>query len=197
MKEKEHSKLVLISLIIVIIIVLIIMSITFTLFVKKQSDIAYSSKLIGKVSMRYTEDTNGITITDALPVTDKVGMAQTGEGEYFDFSVGTEISSEVPIQYEITAVKDKASTIDDKDVKIYLEKQQNGTYVKFIEPTHFIPLDENSDIGSPIGTMVLKRVETKGNVTDNYRLKMWINKNSDVGENKYYSIKINVYAKAK
>ena len=197
MKVKEHSKYILISLIIVIIIVLIIMSITFTLFLKKQTDIAYSSKLIGKVSMRYTEDTNGITITDAIPVSDEVGMAQTGEGEYFDFSVGTSISSEIPIQYEITAVKDKSSTISDDDIKIYLEKQENGSYVKFIEPTKFVPLDENTYIGSPIGTMVLKRVETKGNTTDNYRLKMWINKKADVGENKFYSIRINVYAKTK
>ena len=197
MKGKTRSKYIIISLIIVIIIVLIIMSITFTLFVKKQSDIAHSSKLIGRVSMRYTEDTNGITITDALPVTDEVGMAQTGNGEYFDFSVGTSISSDVPIQYEITAVKDKSSTISDKDIKIYLEKQQNGTYVKFIEPTRFIPLDQNTEIGSPIGTMVLKKVERKGNTTDNYRLKMWINNDSKVGENKFYSIKINIYAKTK
>ena len=94
----------------------------------------------GNISLDYTEDTNGITITNAMPLTDAVGKKLSGTDQYFDFSVISTITGQANITYEISALKLAKSTLDDKNVKLYLEKKESGTYKEcniFLQPDIF------------------------------------------------------------
>ena len=63
-------------------------------------------ELILKFSMTYTENMNGISIQDALPTSDEVGKHLNGKGEYFDFTIKSNVVNS-SITYEIAAIKDK------------------------------------------------------------------------------------------
>ena len=41
--------------------------------------------------MTYTETDNTISLSGALPTTDKTGMVRLNDGEYFDFTVSSKI----------------------------------------------------------------------------------------------------------
>lgn len=146
-----------------------------------------------RLSMNYTESINGISMTNAMPVTDEVGMKQEGKGEYFDFTIKTDLSKNTQIVYEIVAVKDSKSTVQNSDIKLYLEEQKNGTYVKLIDPTNYKPLLTNSDIGAPKGSMVLKRIKCDKSGSYNYRLKMWLDEKASIETEKSFAVRVNVY----
>ena len=145
--------------------------------------------------MTYTENMNGISIQDALPTSDEVGKHLNGKGEYFDFTIKSNVVNS-SITYEIAAIKDKSSTISDDSIKLYLEKQNSGTYEQVMEPTIFKSITKRSKIGSPKGSMVLYKLNRKKSGTDNYRLRMWIKEDAVVEMDKSYTVKVNVYGKA-
>ena len=76
----------------------------------------------GIITFLYTEvDAKGagISIEDALPMTDEQGKAQTGNGNVFNFKVTSTTTKDVSIPYEVTARQSKDSTLDNKMVRIY------------------------------------------------------------------------------
>ena len=72
--------------------------------------------------MDYQESDNIISITNALPTTDETGKVRLKEGEYFDFSVTTNISGGAILNYEIAAEDFEDNTFDGANVKFYLTK---------------------------------------------------------------------------
>ena len=76
----------------------------------------------GAITMEYTESDNTINITGSLPTTDKTGMVRLNDGEYFDFTVKSDITGTANINWEISAKKLDGNTIDGKYVKLYLTK---------------------------------------------------------------------------
>ena len=193
--DEKYSRRVLALLLLVSLLVILVISLSFTIYIREQKENTKHENNTNQIIMKYTEDTNGISIQNAVPLTDEVGKAQTNENEYFDFTVQAKVDSEKKIEYEIAIVKDKSSTIPDKDIKIYLEEQKNGTYVQSAEPTNFVPIKSKTDIGAPVGTMVLKKVHQSSSLSKNYRLKMWINKDAIIDTNNSYTVRVNVYGK--
>lgn len=194
-ENKEYSRKIIISLVIVIIIVLLVVCLSFSAYIKIEQNKQTDSNNKSNVSMTYTESTNGISIEDASPMSDDIGIKLSGQNEYFDFTVSTKTNNKNKVTYEIAAIKDKNSTISDNDIRIYLEKQINGSYEEVMKPKTFNPIDVNSEIGSPKGSMILKSVETSTNSTDNYRLRIWLSDKANIQDVKTYAIKINVYGK--
>lgn len=204
--DSNSSKFIFLSVILVAILIIFVLCLSFTAFKKVSdnssrrdsddiNDTSGDNNNNSSISMTYTEKTNGISIQDALPVSDDVGKKLSGTGEYFDFTITSNVVKE-SIVYEISAIKDKDSTISDNDIKLYLEKQINGTYESVVEPTTFSAIDTKSEIGSPANSMVLFKTTKKKSGTDNYRLRMWIKEDSSVEMDKFYTVKINVYGKA-
>ena len=194
-ENKEYSRKIIISLVIVIILVLLVVCLSFSAYIKIEQNKQTNSNNKSNVSMTYTESTNGISIEDASPMSDDIGIKLSGQNEYFDFTVSTKTNNKNKVTYEIAAIKDKNSTISDNDIRIYLEKQINGSYEEVMKPKAFNPIDVNSEIGSPKGSMILKSVETSTNSTDNYRLRIWLSDKANIQDVKTYAIKINVYGK--
>lgn len=201
--KSNSSKFIFISVILVTILVILVLCLSFTAFKKATSEDGTNSNndsngnggINSKISMTYTENMNGISIQDALPTSDEVGKHLNGKGEYFDFTIKSNIVNS-SITYEIAAIKDKSSTISDDSIKLYLEKQNSGTYEQVMEPTIFKPITEKSKVGSPNGSMVLYKLNRKKSGTDNYRLRMWIKEDAVVEMDKSYTVKVNVYGKA-
>lgn len=200
--KSNSSKFIFISVILVTILVILVLCLSFMAFKKATSD-SYKKDpnsdsnggINSKISMTYTENMNGISIQDALPTSDEVGKHLNGKGEYFDFTIKSNVVNS-SITYEIAAIKDKSSTISDDFIKLYLEKQNSGTYEQVMEPTIFKPITEKSKVGSPNGSMVLYKLNRKKSGTDNYRLRMWIKEDAVVEMDKSYTVKVNVYGKA-
>lgn len=179
LKEDKNGKLYFILMSVLLIVLLVIgISVVSVTFTKKGDKI--NTITTGNISLDFTEDTNGITITNAMPTTDAIGKTLSKTGEYFDFSVISTLTGPANITYEISAVKTKNSTLNNNNVKLYLEKKQSGTYVESMKPTKFTPLSSKSNIGSEEGTMILYRKTVNKTQTDNYRLRMWLSDDTKV-----------------
>ena len=63
----------------------------------------------GVISMEYIESDNIISMEGALPTTDTTGKVQLKQGEYFDFSIKSNIRGDTNINFEI-AVKEELIT---------------------------------------------------------------------------------------
>ena len=194
--DRKTSRRILLSILILTILVISVISISFATFQEVPNDSNPNSISTGNISMTYTEDTNGISITNALPISDVVGKTLKGKGEYFDFTINSTIVGKAKLVYEIAAIKDKSSTVSDSNIKLYLEQQKSGTYESVMEPSNFIPISEQSKIGSPRGSMILKTVSKNSTSSDNYRLRMWIDEKAPTNQALSYTVRINVYAKA-
>ena len=194
--EENTSKKILLSIILITILVISVISLSFATFQKGNFNDNSNSISTGNISMNYTEDTNGISITNAMPISDEVGKSLKGVGEYFDFTINSTIVNNAKLTYQIAAVKDTKSTVPDSDIKIYLEQQKSGTYESVMDPTPFTPISETSDMGAPKGSMILRTVNKNSSGSDNYRLRMWINEKASPSQGLTYTVKVNVYGKA-
>ena len=133
-----------------------------------------------------------------MPTTDATGKILSKNNEYFDFNVISTISGSANITYEISAVKSSNSTLDNNDVKLYLEKNQLGKYVEVMEPTKFKPLTSKSDIGSEKGTMLLYKETVNKTTTDNYRLRMWLSDKAKVDNiSRTFTVQVAIHASVK
>lgn len=208
MKEKEqedknYSKKIFILLLLVTLLVVFVISFSFAVFVKTEEGVDNTIES-GEISMNYLEKTNGISIENAMPTSDEVGVKQLGENEYFDFTVNSKLVGDVKIVYEIAAIKDINSTIPDNEIRLYLEQEKSGTYTKVMEPKNFIAESKDTKIGTPKGAMVLKKVTKEREeddsdklvkYVDNYRLRMWLGENASISDVRTYAVKVNVYGK--
>lgn len=196
-KEKVFSKGFLVILIGVCIVLISLIIIGIMVFSNKDKEVIDEKKHGGNVTLNYSSDIKGLSIVNATPTTNAVGMANSLEEEYFDFSIEVDLDEAKSVEYEVSIEKISAdSTISDEDIRIYLEKEKNGTYTKVSEPVKFTPLKEKSELGSKEGSMVLTKNKKIKSETDNYRLRMWL-ADSSIVSNGNYSVKVNVVGRAK
>ena len=124
MKEKNSSKQVLLSVLGVAILVVAVVGVSFAAFSYSKTGEKVNTITTGSITMNYAETTNGINLTNALPMSDDQGKALSGntdgQEEYFDFTVSANITGTTTIDYVITATKEPESTLPDTAVKVYL-----------------------------------------------------------------------------
>lgn len=195
LKRESSGKLfiIIIALLIFIITMIGLSLATFTYTKEKDSLNTIST---GNIYLNYTEDTNGINITDAYPINDEVGKALTDQNYYFDFSVEADISGNVVADYEVAAEKVNNSTLSNDDVKLYLEKKNENAYEEVMAPKNFTPLKESTDLGTLAGSMLLDKDSLSKSGTVNYRLRMWVDGDTILGDlEKTFGVKVSIKAK--
>ena len=132
---KEHKKeLVIIGLMLLLIIALI--GVSYAAFSYSKLGTKVNTITTGSITMSYEETDNTISLTGALPTTDKTGKVRLTEGEYFDFTVSSEITGNVNINYEISA-KDVTTSdrkIDGSNIKLYLTELVDGEEQELMTP---------------------------------------------------------------
>ena len=98
MKKREN----IIIIVVLVVMVIAIVGVSYAAFNYSRTG-SINTITTGAITMKYTETSNTINLTGALPTTDKTGMVRLNPGEYFDFSISSEITGDVNINYEISA----------------------------------------------------------------------------------------------
>ena len=206
MKENNQKKMLL-SVLGVAILVVAVIGISFaaysTVFKSQVNTVT-----TGTVMVNYTESGNAINVTNALPMSDANGIAQTGTG-VFTFSVTTHADNALTVPYEINLTKVELActgtntptgcytSMADNQVKAYLTK--GGTYVS--ETTADGKLI--SALGASTQRSGAKILHSESDVytgtsetakTTQYALRLWIAStvSADAVANMEYHAKVNV-----
>lgn len=194
MKE-NYFRPIFFAIVALVILFVCVLSLSFAVFVYSKKGTVTNTLITGTLMMSYTEGATGIHITNAQPMSDEAGKNLNGEGETFKFIVSAKVSGKKPIRYELAAIKKTGSTIADENVKLYLEKAENGTnYKEVLSPTVFNPIEDNTGLLSPKGSMILETGTFKTNQENHYILRMWLKESMKVAdEPQSYTVTVNVY----
>ena len=204
MNNNISSKQILISILGVILLIVAVIGISFAAFTYSKTGTKVNAITTGTITMSYSEPTNGINLTNALPITDTSGKALTGSGNTFDFTINANIqgSGTTTINYLIT-ITEVTTTFANTGIKVYLTSNDDGTVE--LAPTRVSALpttQSNNTAGAPTGQRILKTgtvtaTNTTVDQTTKYRLRMWVADDfSDSSKSGTYAIKVNVYGKA-
>ena len=197
-KKKEN----IIIIVLLVIMVIAIIGVSYAAFSYSKTGEKVNSITTGSITMTYTETDNTISLSGALPTTDETGKVRLKEGEYFDFTISSEIVGDVNINYEISA-KDITTSdrkIDGSNIKLYLTRlTDDGKEEELMTPeTYNEESSSNSYTGRPSGEMSLYTSSMSSSESNKYRLRMYVteeyNPQGD-GGGLTFSVRINVYGK--
>ena len=200
----DKKKQLLLSIGLVLILVLMIIGISYAAF--KFTGLGKKPNTIttGAITMEYEESTNTISMTGALPTTDATGKVRLTAGEYFDFTIKSNIQGNANINWEIAAEDITASSkkIDGKNIKLYLTKlDSTGAETQVMAPkVYSATTSANTKTGRPSGVMSLATGTMSTSETTNYRLRMYVDEDYNPqgdGGGLSFSVKINAYGKVK
>ena len=194
--SSNSSKQILISILGVAILIVAVVGISFAAFTYAKAGTTTNTITTGTITMGYTEPTNGINLTDALPITDTAGKALSGDNNTFDFTVTATIAGTTTINYAITAVKGDGCTVADDGIKVYLTDQNDAEVLAPTKVTALSKTVAGNDAGAPADQYVLKTgtYSTVGTTTENYRLRMWVADDYVApATSQKYILKVNVY----
>ena len=195
LKKKEN----IVIIVILVIMILAIIGVSYAAFSFSQQGNVPNKITTGSITMTYEESENTITLGNALPTTDATGTTRLKEGEYFDFTVSSEITGEVNINYEISAKEVGDGTIDGSNIKLYLTRlTDNGEEQLMTPKTYNEESTSNTFTGRPAGEMSLYTSSMNSSESNNYRLRMYVDENYNPqgdGGNLTFAVQVNVYGK--
>ena len=201
----NNKKQLLLSIGLVLILVLMIVGISYAAFKFVGLGTKPNTITTGAITMEYTESTNTISMTGALPTTDATGKVRLTAGEYFDFTIKSSIQGNANINWEIAAEDITASSakkMDGKNIKLYLTKlDSTGAETQVMAPKVYrASTSANTKTGRPSGVMSLATGTMSTSETTNYRLRMYVDEDYNPqgdGGGLSFSVKINAYGKVK
>ena len=201
----NNKKQLLLSIGLVLVLVLMIVGISYAAFKFVGLGNKPNTITTGAITMEYTESTNKISMTGALPTTDATGKVRLTKGEYFDFTIKSSIKGNANINWEIAAEDITASSakkMAGKNIKLYLTKlDSNGAETQVMAPKVYnASTSANTKTGRPSGVMSLATGTMSTSETTNYRLRMYVDEDYNPqgdGGGLSFSVKINAYGKVK
>ena len=200
----DKKRQLLLSIGLVLILVLMIVGISYAAF--KFTGLGNKPNTIttGAITMEYTESTNTIGMTGALPTTDATGKVRLTAGEYFDFTIKSSIQGNANINWEIAAedvTPSSAKKMAGKNIKLYLTKLNGDKEEEVMAPkVYSATTSANTKTGRPSGVMSLATGTMSTSETTNYRLRMYVDEDYNPqgdGGGLSFSVKINAYGKVK
>ena len=201
----DKKKQLLLSIGLVLILVLMIVGISYAAFKFVGLGNKPNTITTGAITMEYTESTNTISMTGALPTTDATGKVRLTKGEYFDFTIKSNIQGNANINWEIAAediTPSSAKKMAGKNIKLYLTKLDSaGAETQVMAPKVYnASTSANTKTGRPSGVMSLATGTMSTSETTNYRLRMYVDEDYNPqgdGGGLSFSVKINAYGKVK
>ena len=198
----DKKKQLLLSIGLVLILVLMIVGISYAAFKFTGLGTKPNTITTGAITMEYTESTNTISMTGALPTTDATGKVRLTAGEYFDFTIKSNIQGNANINWEIAAedITASAKKMNGKNIKLYLTKlDSTGAETQVMAPKVYnASTSANTKTGRPSGVMSLATGTMSASETTNYRLRMYVDEDYNPqgdGGGLSFSVKINAYGK--
>ena len=177
--KDNNSKQILLSVLGVAILVVAVVGVSFAAFSYSKTGEKVNTITTGTITMSYSETTNGINLTNALPMTDEVGKALKDENQYFDFTVNASITGDTTINYAVTATKELDSTVPDTGVKVYLTDMDGDADTQIVAPTKVSMLTKTSSdaSGAPDDQYKLTSNTFKTTSSHNHLLPTFLNDN--------------------
>ena len=198
----NNKKQLLLSIGLVLILVLMIVGISYAAFKFVGEGKKPNTITTGAITMEYTESTNTISMTGALPTTDTTGKVRLTKGEYFDFTIKSSIQGNANINWEIAAEDITPSSVKKmagKNIKLYLTKLNGDKEEEVMAPkVYTTESTENTYTGRPANMMSLAKGTMSANETTKYRLRMYVDEDYNPqgdGGGLSFSVKINAYGK--
>ena len=197
MRNKNKSFL---FIILILILLIAIIGISYAAFNYSGIGQKLNTITTGAITMNYTESSNVISMSNALPTTDTTGKKRLNSGEYFDFTVKSSIAGNTDINYEIVAKEENGNTFSGQNVKFYLTKVNSDGSEEETMPPKTYSEDSTGNVytGRPSDMMSLfvGNLNQQGGTEIKYRLRLWVdesyNPQSDNG-GLVYKVKVNVY----
>ena len=198
MQTKKKENIIIIAILIVMLMAII--GVSYAAFNFSRAGNTPNKITTGSITMTYEESSNTISLSNALPTRDATGTTRLKEGEYFDFTVSSEITGEVNINYEISAKEIGDGTIDGSNIKLYLTELVDGEEQELMTPEVYNEeTDSNEYTGRPANEMSLYTSSMNASEEHNYRLRMYVteeyNPQGD-GGGLTFKVQVNVYGKA-
>lgn len=197
-KEKKGiSKKVIVWIAVISVLLCAVIVFLFITFFKTREE-NIKEKDSGAVLMTYKNEDNTLSILKVTPIKDEDGIKMENKNEYFDFNITTKLEDATSIEYEIALTPNITDRTVLGGIKVYLERQSNGTYTKLFEPKVFAADVNESSFGSPKGSMIIAKVVKDSDSVDNYRLRIWIDEKATITEEvaKKISFDVSVHGKA-
>lgn len=206
---EKSQKRVALSLIAIAVLFSALLFTSYAIFTYTKQGTKENKVTTGTASMSFVEDTDGIEITNAYPITDDEGKRilkqdltkeQTVTNGYLDFTVSANVSGEATIAYDVYLKNiSVAPAVPNQYIKVYLtngeEEEAYPSYATTV-PT-FSSLATYKDDATQ---KVLYHGEFKnGEVSQTFRLRLWIASNygenqGDEGTSKSFKAKVGVEA---
>lgn len=201
MDEKEKiSKQVFIIIGIISIIILAIIVAAVVINANTKPEVIKETKEGADITLNYAGESSGLALTDMKATKDDVGMKVDSADSVFNFTVNTDLIEADKASYEIFVTKNKKDcNINDEYLKVYLEKESDGTFNKVIDPMTYKALTKKDEMGVKKGSMVLFKDNVNESKAINYRLKMWLSDKytPKEGEKVNCSIELGIVGEAK
>ncbi|MCI6107910.1 MAG: hypothetical protein PUE33_05370 [bacterium] len=204
---QTESKQILLSIISIAVLIIAFVGVSYATFVTVFEDSQINGISTGTISLKLKNENGALSMENAMPASDVDGM-MLDDNNVYDFEVQSMLSAQTTLNYEIYVEKIKTDkpTLSNSDVRFYLEKYEDNAYKSTLitqNPQPFIPLENNSFLGSKKGSMILYS-GTLSNMTshdkeikDSFRLRMWVAQDTVIDSiSRDFNIKLNVVAKA-
>lgn len=205
---QSESKQILLSIIGISILIIAFVGISYAAFTSSLTDFNQQGISTGTISLVLKNESSNVSIKNMMPMSIEDGKKLTGDGNVYDFTVESNLSTNTTLNYEISVQKvvTEQPSLKDNEVRFYLQRMNDGEFVDTSitsNPQPFVPLQEDSFLGSKKGTMVIYS-GTLSNLTDKdnkekeeFRLRMWVDNNTIIDSiSKEFNVKLNVTAKA-
>lgn len=205
--ENSLSRQILLSILGLAILVVAVVGVSYAIFSTTLSGSKINTLSSGTINMSYVEVSNGISIVNAMPMSDEEGKKLVGNDYVFDFVVSSNIAGVTTVDYEVVAEKVlvNGASLADNDVKIYLEKMVGDQYVAVpltSPPQEFKANGVDTDLGSHADDMILYRGSftnteaVKTEFSEKFRLRMWLSDEAVIDDvSRTFQIKVNVNGK--
>ena len=197
-KNNDDKYKLVLPIIFMLLLVVSVVGITYSIFVYGKEGSVRNTLTTGSIVFNYTEDTNGISLVNATPISDSVGKNldnNQGSNTYFDFSVSCKMAGTQTILYEIYATPEvKYNNLDSRYVKVYLTDRTTNHPVSGYDgvvPTY----NKLKDSISKNGSKQLYYGSFSATGSQSFRLRMWLSDEYVIPSvSEHFKMKVNVEA---
>ncbi len=204
--ESETAKQVMVTLLAAFIIIVAAIGVSYAAFTYANEGSTVNVIKPGEIYLKLNESKTGISMLNAVPLSDLEGTSLIEEGSFYSFNITSTLKSGSNIIYDIV-LKTNLDKISPKMIKVYLvEVDGESTPVEsekvILAPTYLSNL-KRSELAN--GESLFRGNLVQGdNIVTNYRLKVWISDHDADGnfisvdkidENALIEVKLGLYAK--
>lgn len=205
---QTESKQILLSIIGIAVLIIAFVGISYAAFTSIYKDSQTNTISTGTISLHLENKNGALSMKNVMPISDEKGKNLEGDENVYDFSVQSNLSAQTTLNYEISVekVSSNQEMLNDLSVRFYLQRFGITGYEDTIItkiPQPFVPLDEDSFLGSKKGSMILysgtlsNTSDSTQELKDNFRLRMWVSQDTIIDSvSRNFNIKLNVTAKA-